>query len=83
MRKTERLDEFYTYMCDMHKNYASDQREGQFAMNFWGWVAQVKKRDPFFPEHKECMELLEEYVKSNYPYNHSNEMLKEMKNGEK
>lgn len=77
MRNIERLDEFYGTMCEAHKKYAADQREGQFAMNFWGWVATTKKRDPFFPEHGEAMNLLDEYVKSNYPYNHSQDLFED------
>ena len=38
-----------------------DWRVGQFWMNFLGWVQNVKKRDPFFPEESEMLTYLKEY----------------------
>lgn len=34
-------------------------------MNFLGFVNSTKKRDPFFPEEDEMVELFKEYANSN------------------
>lgn len=76
MRNPERLDKFYDEVKEIHKTVCPDQRFGQFMCNFLGWVGGVKKRDPFFPEETEMMNLLKEYVESNYPFNLSQDMFK-------
>jgi len=68
MRNPDRLDIFYENLKNVHKNAVPDQRFGQFMCNFLGWVANVKKRDPFFPEENEMLTLLDEYVNSEYPF---------------
>ena len=68
MRNPDRLDIFYENLKNVHKNAAPDERFGQFMCNFLGWVGGVKKRDPFFPEENEMLSLLEEYIKSKYPF---------------
>ena len=40
-------------------------RFGQLMMNFLGFVNSTKKRDPFFPEEDEMVELFKEYANSN------------------
>lgn len=62
MRNPERLDDFYAEMRDIHKKHFPDWRFGQFMSNFLGWVQSEKKRDIFFPEEKEMLNLLNEYV---------------------
>ena len=40
-------------------------REGQFLLNALGWINSIKKRDLFFPESEEMLELFKEYANSN------------------
>ena len=40
-------------------------RLGQFLLNTLGWINSTKKRDPFFPESEEMLELFKEYANSN------------------
>lgn len=40
-------------------------RLGQFLLNALGWINRTKKRDPFFPEEDEMVELFKEYANSN------------------
>lgn len=63
MRDPNRLDEFYSELCRMHKEHACDLRFGQMCSNFFGWLASVKKIDLFFPEEDKMLEYLKEYFK--------------------
>lgn len=65
MRKVERLDKFYDELKEIHKKSFPDMRFGQLMMNFLGFVNSTKKRDPFFPEEDEMVELFKEYANSN------------------
>ena len=65
MRKVERLDKFYDELKEIHKKSFPDMRFGQLMMNFLGFVNSTKKRDPFFPEEDEMIELFKEYANSN------------------
>ena len=65
MRKVERLDKFYDELKEIHKKSFPDMRFGQLMMNFLGFVNSKKKRDPFFPESEEMLELFKEYANSN------------------
>ena len=65
MRKVERLDKFYDELKEIHKKSFPDMRFGQLMMNFLGFVNSTKKRDPFFPEEYEMLELFKEYANSN------------------
>lgn len=61
MRDPKRLNKFYNKLREIHVTYFPDWRFGQLCSNFFGWVYQTKKRDIFFPEEDEMIELLEEY----------------------
>lgn len=63
MRDPNRLDNFYTELCQIHKEYFSDWRFSQLCSNFFGWLAGTKKADLFFPEEDEMLEYLHEYCK--------------------
>lgn len=63
MRNPKRLDNFYNELKEIHKRSFPDLRFGQFMMNVLGWIA--KKRDPFFPEEDEMLELIKEYANTN------------------
>ena len=63
MRNPNRLDEFYQELCKIHKVNFPDWRFGQLCSNFFGWLISEKNRDLFFPEEKEMLEYLHEYVK--------------------
>ena len=65
MRKVERLDKFYDELKEIHKKSFPDMRFGQLMMNFLGFVNSTKKRDPFFLESEEMLELFKEYANSN------------------
>ena len=56
---------FYSQLCEIHKKSFPDMRFGQLMMNFLGFVNSIKKRDPFFPESEEMLELFKEYANSN------------------
>ena len=65
MRNPERLDNFYNELKEIHKRSFPDMRFGQFMMNVLGWISSTKKRDPFFPEENEMLNLVKEYANSN------------------
>ena len=65
MRNPERLDSVYLQLCEIHKKSFPDMRFGQLMMNFLGFVNSTKKRDPFFPEEDEMIELFKEYANAN------------------
>lgn len=59
-RKPERLDDFYEELKNVHKNWPN-WRFGQFILNFFGWLHQTQKMDPFFPEEEEMLGYLHEF----------------------
>lgn len=61
MRDPNRLDSFYTELCQIHKKYFPDWRFGQLCSNFFGWLASTKQVDLFFPEENRMLEYLHEY----------------------
>ena len=63
MRNPDRLDEFYAEKCRLHKKYLPDLRVGQLDSNFYGWLAQNKERDLFFPEENEMIKHFKEFIK--------------------
>ena len=65
IRNPERLDDFYSQLCEIHKKSFPDMREGQFLLNALGYINSTLKRDPFFPETEEMIELFKEYANSN------------------
>lgn len=65
MRNPERLDKFYSELCEVHKRSFPNMREGQFLLNALGWINSTKRRDPFFPESEEMLELFKEYANAN------------------
>lgn len=65
MRDPNRLDSSYAQLCEIHKTYFPDMREGQFLLNLLGWINSTKKRDPFFIESKEFLNLAKEYANAN------------------
>ena len=65
MRNPDRLDSVYSQLCEIHKKSFPDMRLGQFLLNALGWINSTKKRDPFFPEEYEMLELFKEYANSN------------------
>jgi hypothetical protein len=65
MRDPNRLDNFYTELCQIHKEYFPDWRFGQLCSNFFGWLASAKQTDLFFPEESRMLEYLHEYCEGN------------------
>ena len=65
IRNPERLDNFYSQFCEIHKKSFPDMREAQYMLNLLGWINSTKKRDPFFIETQEFLEYAKEYANSN------------------
>ena len=63
MRNPDRLDKFYAEKCRLHKKYLPDWRVGQLDSNFYGWLAQNKERDLFYPEEDEMIKRFKEFIK--------------------
>lgn len=59
MRSPERLDKFYTKLCELHKQYVPDWRFGQLVSNY----ANDTGRDIFFDEEGNTLELIEKWLK--------------------
>lgn len=68
MRNSDRLDDVYTEILRLHKEYVPDWRVGQLWVNFLRWLATEKHRDLFFPEEDELMEHFREFIKIMSPY---------------
>lgn len=65
MRDEERLDKFYSELCEIHKKSFSDWRFGQLCSNFFGWLMSKKGVDLFFPEEDKMIEYVKEYANTN------------------
>lgn len=65
IHKAERLDNFYEELKEIHKKSFPDMRFGQFMLNVLGWISSTKKRDPFFQEEDEMLDLIKQYANSN------------------
>ena len=63
-RDPEKLDSFYTQLCEIHKKSFPDMRPGQFLLNALGYINSTLHRDPFFPESDELIELFKQYANS-------------------
>ena len=50
---------------EIHKRCFPDMSFGQFILNALGWINSTKKRDPFFPEEDEMLNLIKEYANAN------------------
>lgn len=61
MRDPNRLDSFYDRLEKLHKTCFPDLRFGQLCSNFFGWLAQEKGVDLFFPEEEKMLEYFNEY----------------------
>lgn len=64
MRSKQRLDDFYSQLCEIHKEHFQDWRFGQFCSNFFGWLAYERKIDIFFPEENQMIQYIKEYVET-------------------
>ena len=63
MRDTDRLDKFYDELKEIHKKNFPDWRFGQMIINILcDWQAKTK-RDIFFPEEDEMIQIFRDYVK--------------------
>lgn len=65
IRNPDRLDNFYSQLCEIHKKSFPDMREGQFLLNALGYINSTLHRDPFFPESSEMIDLFKQYANSN------------------
>lgn len=61
MRNPNRLDNFYTILCKVHKESFPDLRFGQLMSNFFSWLMQEKGIDCFFPEEDKMADYIIEY----------------------
>ena len=65
MRDINRLDKFYDELKEIHKKNFPDWRFGQMINNILGdWQAKTK-RDIFFPEEDEMIQIFKDYIKEN------------------
>lgn len=62
MRDPNRLYKFYDELRDIHMTYFPDWRFGQLINNVLGWWTAKYKRDIFFPEEDEMIEIFKEYI---------------------
>lgn len=62
MRDPNRLYKFYDELRDIHMTYFPDWRFGQLINNVLGWWTAKCKRDIFFPEEYEMIEIFKEYI---------------------
>ena len=65
MRDPARIYKFCNRFAELWAGSVDDWRFGQLISNFFGWIYETKKRDIFFIEEDEMLELLEEYCKQN------------------
>jgi len=62
MRDINRLDKFYDELKEIHKKHFPDWRFGQLITNVLAnWQAKTK-RDIFFPEEDEMIQIFRDYV---------------------
>lgn len=62
MRDISRLDKFYDELKEIHKKNFPDWRFGQLIVNVLAdWQAKTK-RDIFFPEEDEMIQIFRDYV---------------------
>lgn len=62
MRDINRLDKFYDELKEIHKKNFPDWRFGQLIVNVLAdWQAKTK-RDIFFPEEDEMIQIFRDYV---------------------
>jgi hypothetical protein len=62
MRDINRLDKFYDELKEIHKKYFPNWRVGQLIVNVLAdWQAKTK-RDIFFPEEDEMIQIFRDYV---------------------
>lgn len=64
IRNPEKLDSFYSQLCEIHKRSFPDMRPGQFLLNALVYINNTLHRDPFFPESDELIELFKQYANS-------------------
>lgn len=62
MRDPNRLYKFYDELRDIHMTYFPDWRFGQLINNVLGWWTAKYKRDIFFPEEDEMIEMIKKYI---------------------
>ena len=61
IRNPNRLDSFYSQLCEIHKKSFPDWRFGQLCSNFFGGLVSEKKMDLFFLEESEMLIYLKEF----------------------
>lgn len=62
MRNPNRLHKFYDELKKIHMEHFPDWRFGQLVNNVLGWWTAKHKRDIFFPEEDEMIEIFKEYI---------------------
>lgn len=63
MRDVGRLDSFYDELKTIHKKCFPDWRFGQLCWNFYCWLVEEYKVDPFFPEEERMLVYIREYAR--------------------
>ena len=72
MRDSDRLEEFYAALCEIHKRSFPDWRFGQLCVNFFAWLSGEKNVDLFFPEEDKMIEYFSEYANKTSIWNRNN-----------
>ena len=62
MRDINRLDKFYDELKEIHKKHFPDWRFGQLLVNVLADWQTKTKRDIFFPEEDEMIQIFRDYV---------------------
>lgn len=66
MRDSNRLDNLYKVLHEVHKKSFPDWRFGQLISNWMGWcVSKGKCSDIFFPEDNKWEQWIKEYANEN------------------
>lgn len=65
MRDKNRLYSFYDELREIHMKFFPDWRFGQMISNILGDWQYRNKRDIFFPEEDEIIQIFRDYVKEN------------------
>lgn len=68
MRDPKRLDKFFDEFKEIYKKEFPDWRFFQLMSNFMGWVYQEQKKDPWFVEENQCIELFKKFSEEMSPY---------------
>ena len=62
MRNPNRLDPFYTKLCELHKNIFPDWRLSQLFLNYFAWHYENYGTDGFYVEDDDFIDRFTEFI---------------------